>query len=162
MVLFVSCAAGPSLEKINVTKKGLQSKATRDHESIANEIITIQQLSMVVLCLVNNTNVHEFSKMMAYLSTSLVKIERELDTLGPLPASLREVTLRSQEERFKSLEPLLELRNAQGPLNLELQKLFTPFMEDYFQNSLSVVLKAGLTVKATNGARGTVDAPRQR
>jgi hypothetical protein len=115
-------------------------------EAIAKEIVFVEHDFGDAVFQLNNTNAVGFMAKVDPLVDRLEKISKELDTLGPFPAGLRDTTLKKLDDTEKTLPHL-------GPLQPEAVTI-TPVMEKYVSVWSSVMGKAGLLIAAKGESPG--------
>ena len=115
-------------------------------EALAKEIELVEHDFGDAVFQLNNTNSVGFVAKVEPLVDRLEKISKELDTLGPFPASLRDATLKSLGDVEKTLPHL-------APLQPEAVKI-TPVMEKYVSAWSSVMDKARLLIEAQREPSG--------
>jgi hypothetical protein len=115
-------------------------------EAIAKEIVFVEREFGDAVVQLNHTNTVGFMAKVEPLVGRLEKASKELDTLGPFPAGLRDATLKKLDDAEKTLPHL-------GPLQPEAVKI-APVMGKYVSAWSSVMDKAGLLIEAKGASSG--------
>lgn len=155
LLLVASCTPQPKSHMQDSDSAGMPTNGVlKNQEAIAKEIVSIEYAFGNAVVQLNDTNAVSFVAEVKSLSDRLDKISKELDTLGPFPAGLREATLKKLDDDEKAITQVSPSRTTAGSLQPEAVKIIEPAVDRYFSARASVVMKAGVFVEAKGGASG--------
>lgn len=118
----------------------------RSHESIAREIISIgHSFGEAVVQVTNTDDAVAFAAKVDSFVSRLDEISRELDSVGPFSAGLRDAILKELDIKGRTIADLNQHKSASDPLNSEAAKVLGDAADKYFPAWLSVAMRAGLT-----------------
>jgi len=135
-------------------QKQVENSLEKRQEAIAKEIDSIEYAAGDALLRLNNTNAVNFAAEMNSLSDRLDKISKELDILGPFPASLREATLKKLDDVEKALLPRLQIKIKSMSPQPEVGEIMAPAVARYLSAGTSVKDKAGLLIGTKGESSG--------
>lgn len=129
--------------KVQESKDSTQKRQA----AIADEIAAIELTFVKAVLNLNNENAESFVVEAGFLADNLHKISLELDKLGPLPADLRDATLKKLNDP-EAMNKLKQSNKTNIVLRPEVAKVTTPAFERFISESTGVEMKAGLVTDA--------------
>jgi hypothetical protein len=148
LIFLLSCSrqtvAVNSQDKAGGTMTGKRQKA------LAEEIVSVQNAFGEALVRASKTKGVSFPSDVDPLSGRLEKVSKELDTIGPLPSSLREIIGKAIDDKGKDILKRVR-KNLSGPMQPEIQRNYEDAGDRYFRGWGEVCAKAGLDMEAKVG-----------
>jgi hypothetical protein len=145
LLLVTSCGHRPNFNQpTHDPVRARTNEVLKTQEAIAREIPSIEYAFADAMF---HTNAIVIVADLQPLVDRLEKISKELDALGPFPDGLREATTKKLIDVDKNLYRLSQSKKP-GPLQPETAKVIDPVVDRYFSAWASVMMKAGLEIKA--------------